>query len=459
MIGLFYLLIATMFFFLSVAWLSRIRSSFRWLNSKTLEKQTLRLNISSNDPRFFILIPVLDEVGTFEKTVSRFSKILQKFPGSRVIIITTEEEYTVNERNSEKDSVVISSYLSGNLHNVISIHYPLKGGKMAHQVNYAVSFIKKHFSIHKGDLFALYNADSQPNTQTFFWVWDFLDKHPKKSGIRIFQQYGDYFGNYSDIKNSGLCFFKKSILISAGLWQNRWSIGFEMPHALCQKRKNRILNMLFSPINYCIGHGLFFSLNAYEKIKGFSQETHNEDAIFGLKLNYYEIPITPIPFFDKSHSPNNLKGLFFQKASWFFGPLEAFEYYQKIIKEDQLIDKFRLLILSVKLFSHAIYWIFGPLFLLILFILAFLLEKDSALIAWILVFLAFLVIPNVVSWVIIRGKLQEEKMSDILIFSLAGSLFFYMLHGASAWFSLFRYLKKMLLGVKIKKQKTIMTNT
>ena len=217
--------------------------------------------------------------------------------------------------------------------------------------------------------------------------------------------------------------------------------------------------MLFSPINYCIGHGLFFSLNAYEKIKGFSQETHNEDAIFGLKLNYYEIPITPIPFFDKSHSPNNLKGLFFQKASWFFGPLEAFEYYQKIIKEDQLIDKFRLLILSVKLFSHAIYWIFGPLFLLILFILAFLLEKDSALIAWILVFLAFLVIPNVVSWVIIRGKLQEEKMSDILIFSLAGSLFFYMLHGASAWFSLFRYLKKMLLGVKIKKQKTIMTNT
>lgn len=458
MIDLFCVLITISFLFLSVSWLLRIHSVSRWLSFwlKNKDYPQLANNDRYGNIRFFVLLPVLDEVGVFEKTVIRFSKMLQKFSGSRVVIITTEEEYSINKRGDGRDSVSASEQLSKSFGNVLTIHYPFKGGKMAHQVNYAVHFITEHFSVRQEDFFALYNSDSHPDERTFPWIRNFLTKQDIKLAPQIFQQYGDYFGNYSEIKNSNQGFFKKSILISAGLWQNRWSVGFEIPHSLQQFRKMRMKNLLFLPMNYCIGHGLFFSFESYKKLNGFSEDTHNEDAIFGLKLSYYEIPIIPIPFFDKSYSPNNLTGLFFQKASWFFGPLEAFEYYRRIVKEDPLINRTRLFVFSAKLFSHAIYWVFGPLFFLILLIFSFLLGMKTL---FLLVFLEFLVIPNIISWLIVREETQKEKVSDILIFSLIGSLFFYMLHGISAWFSLFRYVRKVLFGTQIKKQKTAMINT
>jgi hypothetical protein len=343
--------------------------------------------------------------------------------------------------------------------NVISLHYPYAEGKMAHQVNYAVSFIKSSFSVQKNDFFALYNADSQPDRGTFEWIQQCLNNNGNQP--KVFQQYGNYLGNYLTLSSRAGFFLKRSILIAASMWQNRWSVGFEIPHALDQFKENEYHLPIFDPLNYCIGHGLFFSYDIYEKVSGFSEDMHNEDAIFGLKLSYYHEPIIPIPFFDKAYSPDSIKSLFFQKASWFFGPLQAFEYYSQIVKTDLTIHRPRLFVLSLKLFSHAIFWIFGPS--LIFFLLIYTLFAHTLLvwISFLLVVIAFLVLPNMYSLVVMQAKspCHLPSRSALTLYVLIGSILFYILHGLSAWFSLFRYFRYRVFSHPIQKKKTAMLHS
>ncbi|QQS16057.1 MAG: glycosyltransferase family 2 protein [Candidatus Moraniibacteriota bacterium] len=448
----FFIAVAIGFLFVSALWILRIFRTVLWLRLNVSE------NISSangnNGVRFFVLIPVLDEIDILENTIKYFSSILQSFDGSKVIIVTTEEEYNLNYKGSGRDTVAMSKLLEKKYDNIICVHYPYTGGKMAHQVNYAVNFIRGSFQLKAGDYFALYNADSRPDSRTFYWVWRVVRSvRMGENPPQVFQQYGNYLGNYPIISRISN-FLRKSILLSASLWQNRWSIGFEIPHSLDQFKERNARPSLFAPMNYCIGHGLFFSQRIYKEVGGFSEDMHNEDAIFGLQLNYYGYVIEPIPFFDVSYSPDSIKSLFFQKASWFFGPLQAFDYYFQITKNDPSVKRDRLLIFSLKLFSHAIYWIVGPSFLLFLFLCTAISGSTATWASFFLVYVCFLVVPNFLSWIIFRGK-DATGTLVIFVYLLSGSFFFYMLHGLSGWLSTFRYFGFVVFNYPIRKSKTL----
>lgn len=440
------------FSFFSLLWIWRISKTSSWL-----KKTVIKNDRTHNNVRFFVLIPVLDEADILSKTVEYFSKKLGSFNNSKIIIITTEKEYRTNLKKSPQDTVSLAKCLEEKYENIISLHYPYVKGKMAHQVNYAVKYVNNFFWVQKNDFFALYNADSRPDGRTFNWVENYLYSNEKHSP-QVFQQYGNYFGNYSILSSKIISFLKRAILISASMWQNRWSAGFEIPHALDQFGKQRCSSSIFYPMNYCIGHGLFFSNTIYERMGGFSENIHNEDAIFGLKLSYRKEPIIPIPFFDNSHSPDSIKSLFFQKASWFFGPLQAFEYYFQIIKESPPVRRVRLLLFSIKLFSHAIFWIVGPSIFLFLCVYAVFVSSAMALTSLFFVIVIFFVIPNIYSWEVMRKNSKNcfPSLSSLLVYSFAGSVFFYIMHGLSAWFSLFRYCLYLAFGFSLKKSKTAM---
>lgn len=67
-----------------------------------------------------------------------------------MIIVTTEEEYNLNYKGSGRDTVAMSKLLEKKYDNIICVHYPYTGGKMAHQVNYAVNFIRGSFQLKAG---------------------------------------------------------------------------------------------------------------------------------------------------------------------------------------------------------------------------------------------------------------------------------------------------------------------
>ncbi|MDD2766276.1 MAG: hypothetical protein PHH40_00745 [Candidatus Moranbacteria bacterium] len=445
-----FFLIGGSFLIISIFWLLKILKSFFWIKNSAVNN--IIFNSVDNNIRFFILIPVLDETAILEDTVKYFLKISRVFKGSKIIIITTEKEYRFNHSGSKNDTVALSKSLEGQFKDVVHVHYPDVDGKMAHQVNYAVNFVKNNLD--KKDFFALYNADSRPDIRTFSWINNFQLNKRHGNSSEVFQQYGNYLGNYLKIVSMPN-FFEKAILVSASLWQNRWSIGFEIPHSLNQLKKRERGNFFSFPMNYCIGHGLFFSCRIYDKVRGFSENMHNEDAIFGLKLSYYQDTIVPIPFFDEAFSPESVKSLFFQKVNWFFGPLQSFEYYSQIIKDDHSVRKSRLLVLTLKLFSHAVYWIFGPLMMMFLFIYALLSETAAIWLFFNLTFISFFIIPNFFSWLITRNRIIASEIPAIIFYLFVGSLFFYALHGLAGCLSLWRYLGHIMFGQPlIQKNKT-----
>jgi len=181
------------------------------------------------------------------------------------------------------------------------------------------------------------------------------------------------------------------------MWQVRWSIGFELFDALKQFEFKKNPSNFNYPLNYCIGHGLFFTEKIFYDLGGFNEDMHNEDAIFGLELSYNREKIYPIPYFDLADTPNSLKGLHRQKSSWYVGPFHSFKYYRQIVRKKNIValkERARLLLLTLKLFNHAIYWIAGPSFLVISFLICITEQSIVLLLLFVSEVILFLALPN-----------------------------------------------------------------
>jgi len=477
-------IIIYLFIFLSAYWIVRILISFFWIKKLKKNFHSSKQNTARS---FILVIPVLNEKDVILATIDYFLVLIKPFPGSKLLIVTTEKENKIYEQKKKSARELINrgirdeiisliksdfakdlSYLLdiGLLKNkameiingdkntidvlngvhkndVIIIHYPFTFGKMAHQLNFCLKLL-----INKGvwtnEILGIYNADSRPEQETLFW----LNKKGVGSGL-IFQQYGNYFGNIYSIMKEG--FFRKATLLSSSIWQNRWSVGFEIFNNLKQfifPYRNIMGGKFLYPLNYCIGHGLFFTKDIFER-QNFSEDTHNEDAIFGLRLSYEEKKILPLPFFDFSDSPNSIRSLFFQKSSWFLGPFQAPLYYKKLKAKITGVNKLKLFLLSGKLFFHAIFWLIGPSCLLLLFLNA-LINLDFKL--FLLCYFCFLVLPGFLTYILFPNK--KIKAMEVLFFLVIGSFSAYIIHGASAYYSIFLTIRSIFTKKEIDKYKT-----
>lgn len=445
---------------------------------------------------FIVIIPVLDESKIILSTIHYFLKLLSQFPGSKLAIVTTNKELIFHEQAKErardfinqstaKGSIIkfikneYNVEIDSNLplpeiknkalfavstrkntidllaeiknDNLLVINYPETTGKMAHQLNFCMQYLINRGTWTK-QLLGIYNADSRPEAETFLWI----NQQAVSGNINVYQQYGNYFNNYSSIAKSN--FLKKSILFSSSVWQNRWSIGFEVYYNLKQKlfsRSHGLIRTFFYPLNYCVGHGLFFTRKIYEELGDFPDKTHNEDAIFGLELSFRKEYICPIPYFDYSDSPDSLRSLFFQKATWFFGPFETPVYYRLLKDKFRGAAKTRLFVLSSKLFSHAIFWLLGPTFIIIMLGQAL---GSGNFAQFLIIYTVFLVLPNLACFLLSRYN-KKIKAFPAFIFIIIGSLPAYIMHGLSAYYSIFRFLKHLYTGQSIDKYKTKILRT
>jgi hypothetical protein len=422
------------FTLISFFWYYKIYYSIKWIRRETQKRAE---KIFRRDV-VYLLIPVLNEVDRLNETIEYFVDNFNNLDNLHIVIVTTEKE---KRMPGFENTIDLASKLALKYEKVDAIHYPGRNGYMAHQLNYAINNILKDAK-KKNILFGVYNADSRPHPETIDWI---LAK--RNDGYRVFQQYGDYRKNLN-----GSMGFSGAILKSAAYWQTRWSLGFEIYHALKQfgcKKGWRY------PLNYCIGHGLFFTGEIFERIQGFSEASHNEDAIWGLELSFDNEFIMPVPFFDRSDSPDMVNSLFVQKSNWFWGPLQAFKYCKIIIKRRKIkkpTDKALLFGFALRLFMHAVYWVLGPMCLIIFLLLA---VGSNSLFTWMLFVLLpimFFWIPNLMVYRLLdNGK--DERLSCISSFY---SLLCYYLHGLSACRTIVLIAANHLFRIPIKKEKTEM---
>ena len=393
--------------------------------------------------QFFVLIPVLAEVGRIEKTVKYFIDTFSKDTDIKIVLITSESEYLYYPKTP--NTVDLSKKLSEQYKNyVIHCHYPETNGRMSHRLNWGIKSLGGLMT--NNSLIAIYNADSKPHPETFKWI---AFKRSANPDLNIFQQYGDYTKNINSKTNS--------VLLSAALWQNRWAIGFELFKAIRSLKSHK--NNILRPLNYLIGHGLIMTKSVYGNSVGFSEIFHNEDAILGLELSFIKEKITPLPYFDTSDTPDTITSLYKQKIHWFFGPFQAFNYFAYLsnkYKKFSLKERGVLLFQACKLFLHAIYWVFGPLFMFFILLYPLWTKDANLLIVAYLIFLIYFSLPNLLALNLSNTKSDTKKPSTLIGSFLGGGIICYLLHGLSAVSAILLSLKNLLLGKPITKGKTVM---
>lgn len=160
----------------------------------------------------------------------------------------------------------------------------------------------------------------------------------------------------------------------------------------------------------------------------------------------------PVPYFDESDTPDSVTSLYRQKANWFFGPLQAFQYYKYILEKNRWCkqNKLYLFVLSSKLFSYALYWVLGPTFFA--FLLLFALVNKFPLSYFVIAWASFLLLPNFVAWLVIKKTFDVKILLNLVI----GSIPCYILHGLSAYRSFWKILYSVFSGGLVKKEKTLM---
>jgi hypothetical protein len=189
---------------------------------------------------------------------------------------------------------------------------------------------------------------------------------------------------------------------------------------------------------------------------------HNEDLIFGLELSQSREFIVPVPYFDISESPDSARALYEQKASWYLGALQSYEYPGQILQRKKyfVLEKSRLYILTTKLFFYSLYWIAGPTFLLALLVLSITTLNPWFVTLSLIGLILFLMMPGFMAYESIKkmGVFPDQALTgqQVCRALIVGSFIAYMLHGASAYRGFASYVRRFLGGYDIVKKKTAM---
>lgn len=416
-------------------WLIRMGLSYGYM--RKTEEAEVPENI-----RIVIIIPVLNEEKRIRKTIKMCSCIVQE--NVEVVFATSSKE-----RIKKGNTIEIIEQYKKKYPWINSYTYN-GDGYMAHQLNYAIQAYCRENRVDRHTVFAVYNIDSVITRQVLQWVAAQYQINGERS--LIYQQYGCYYKNWKDCE--GLFLMQKAILWSNMLWQTRWSIGFEMAHAwegmlFCKR------NIWF--MNYCIGHGLFFNMDVYKKIGGFEEMSLNEDAIFGLQACLNNIKIIPVPWLELADSPDSVFSLFKQKITWIYGPGQAFEY-RKFIKEREKTRKrdgrgFRLTLLCIQLFEHALRWLLVPVIVIVAIIGSFLYSAFYGMIMLCLILFYLSGINFIAVHLYDSNKYLSLKEALAVIL---GCIPQFILHGISGWCGVIQLLGRWLFGKTIIKRKTEM---
>ena len=236
-------------FLLSIYMINFVRNVIVLIQSKKyiLEYKEQTKFVSSLTEKVYIFIPMLNEQKIAIETINSFYHLIKDNDNYNLVFVTS---------NKEEGIVTTKEILLKRMEEIKSeqiklFNYPYNDGIMAHQLNYG---IKKIREIEKEEFWiSIYNADSRINLYTLQGFEQIVNERKGIAKRYCIQQYS-FFALH----------VQKKIINGAVMWQNRWSILFEIARAKFQIKFNENLNnkkeyqfvkLIFEKMNYVIGHG------------------------------------------------------------------------------------------------------------------------------------------------------------------------------------------------------------
>lgn len=340
---------------------ARIRRATHYLTGRRdhrVEPQDHDQTTSPMDdpPKMVVLVPMWREQGTVPLAISRFSHLVADRPWARVLFLANDDDGDPSSGLERSTFQILDEALSRGPNNV-----EVRQGDEVTKAD-KLRTAMESYEVREADIVAVYDADSSPDGSTLDLAVDRLRGRLKRSVV--LQQTSLHL---SPSRTTRLA----DAVGGSALRQTRWSLHFELGRLLSP----RLFPSLPQPLRrfrYIIGHGVFLTKPAVELAVPL-QGLLIEDSYMSLSLRKAGLPfgpttIEPLPGTDASELPPSIWGVLDQKARWYTGPRDAFDYYKSMAERiDRRALKLRLLIEAAKLRMHAVYWITGPqLYLLFL---------------------------------------------------------------------------------------------
>jgi len=143
-----------------------------------------------------------------------------------------------------------------------------------------------------------------------------------------------------------------------------------------RNRKLKFWEKITEPPAYCVGHGMYVRLDIQRMVGWYPTETMNEDLSLGYYLILNKIPINPLPLLESVENPDSLSMLVTQKASWFWGMIDYFDYLPYTNNKVKDHDYLRSILMALKgLKRDALAWLFSSFGILLLLISLILLNS------------------------------------------------------------------------------------
>lgn len=353
----------------------------------------------------YLLIPVLREQAVISASFRHFAALLEGRDWLSIVFVPSAKERDIPNKPS---TATLLRQLQKEDPRVRIVECTLQCGVMAHQLNFAVEQIRAE-NVNEFFL-GIYNVDSRVDGAGIDYAYDLLTVTPST----VVQQYAWY---PPAVATS--CW--APVLGHLALWQSRWSLHFELGRVLLDARRapaprsDAHWRTYVRRFHYVIGHGLFCAYSQWRKCAGFPEDEFNEDAFLGLILHSSDVAIRAVPFLEEAEPPPTIRVYLRQQATWFNGPLFAARYARKLLDGSQgshrsrpiassLGARINVVLGAVKLGLHAVYWLGGPPFLLLVLPTWALIEGSPwALAIWAFLVSCFVYGLNYQTWVALRS--------------------------------------------------------
>ena len=196
------------------------------------------------------------------------------------------------------------------------VEAPIEAKGKVGQMNAAVSYWRSlQENLEERNVYAgVYDADSRPDQSVFNSIRRLIheDDRAGRERVGIFQQVSCYCQNMQGLKGA-----IGAVSIADALAQTRWALGFEFP--LYESYSSETGSNKTRRLIYCVGHGCFVSLAAFDRIGGFPTCSPNDDLALGYLASAVGLNVSPVPVLDFCDVAPNPFASIRQSRFWYRG--------------------------------------------------------------------------------------------------------------------------------------------
>jgi len=299
-----------------------LRSRYILRKLKERRERWLTKSYSKNMKRFFVLVPLYQEELIVSDAFSNFKSSLGNREDCCVVFITATREVLPSNRakltRAVNDCIFyeggdstpeilhslfyedkVRGVLPNNFYHVIN--ETEETGKYA-QLNVGLDFLQGDITL--GDIVAVYDADSHPDSQALDMIQS-LDE-----AVSAYQQIPFYPPAFPPRSLSQLLAHAK-VLNDFCYTLTRLAIPY-YKSASVPRRVGAHSNIVC-----LIGHGEFVKWQTLQEVGGFLPPSC--DSSLGFALGLKGVGIYPLPVIDVASTPNSLRGIYFQGIVWYNG--------------------------------------------------------------------------------------------------------------------------------------------